>query len=117
MIGFAHNILNEDEAVSLIDQPPSPETRTVIDILRNIPGVMAADKRDFKSATPYFCLRDGSIIKIYENPFNVLHIFLADQTGKKFIYGCYTLLATVKLESVLQEIQQQYGEDENNGGW
>jgi hypothetical protein len=117
IIGIANSIINDNEAVEVINQPPSAETKIVIDRLRNVPGMMAAHSRDFTSAIPYFRLKDGTIVKIYENPFNVLHIFLADKTGQKLIYGGYTLLAKKELESVIQEIQQQYGEDEKNKGF
>lgn len=117
IINIAHNVINGNEEVAVITQPPSPETLKVIEILRSVPGMMVAHKRDFKSATPYFRLKDGTIVKLYENQLNVLHIFLADKTGEKFIYGGYTLLGKEKLESVIQEIQQQYGEEEKNKGF
>ncbi|MGB3403535.1 MAG: hypothetical protein WBA77_12685 [Microcoleaceae cyanobacterium] len=117
IINLAHQVVNGNEEVEVITQPPSAETLEVIEMLRSIAGMMVADKRDFKSATPYFRLKDGTIVKLYENQLNVLHIFLADKTGEKFIYGGYTLLSKAKLESVIREIQQQYGEDQKNKGW
>jgi hypothetical protein len=117
IINLAHHVVNGNEEVEVITQPPSAETLEVIEMLRSIPGMMVADKKDFKSAMPYFRLKDGTIVKLYENKLNVLHIFLADKTGEKFIYGGYTLLGKEKLKSVIQEILQQYGEAEKNKGF
>ena len=117
MIDIVHHLVNEKEEVAVITQPPSAETLKVIEMLRDIPGMMAADKKDFKLATPYFRLKDGTIVKLYENKLNVLHIFLADKTGEKFIYGGYTLLGKEQLKSVIGEIQQQHSKGENNQGF
>lgn len=119
MINIAHHLVNENEKeeVAVITQPPSAETLKVIEMLRDIPGMMAADKKDFKLATPYFRLKDDTLVKLYENKLNVLHIFLADKTGEKFIYGGYTLLGKKQLKSVIGEIQQQYSKGEKTQGF
>ncbi|WP_143755399.1 hypothetical protein [Gloeocapsopsis sp. IPPAS B-1203] len=76
-------MLNEAE----ISNHTSKVTQEVIFILSNIQGMNQAHSRDLKRATPMFSLRDGTIVKFYQNlAFD--HIFLSDVDGK-LIYGGY----------------------------
>ncbi len=63
----------------------SKVTEEVIGILFGVPGISQAHSRDLKRATPIFSLKDGTVVKFYQNPF-CHHIFLADSAGN-LIYG------------------------------
>lgn len=63
-------------------------TAEAITMLLAVPEVTQAHSRDFKRAMPVFALKDGTIVKIYQNPARFEHVFLADSNGQ-MIFGCY----------------------------
>ncbi|MFK0732185.1 MAG: hypothetical protein ACFKPT_04080 [Gloeotrichia echinulata GP01] len=54
----------EAEIASSISQT----TQQVVEILVNVPGMTMAHSRDFKRATPFLQLKDGTLVKIFINP-------------------------------------------------
>ncbi|MEH1836875.1 MAG: hypothetical protein V7L29_33755 [Nostoc sp.] len=83
----------------------SQVAQKVVKILVNVPGMTQAHSRDFRRATPIFTLKDGTVIKIFINPANVKHIFLAD-SNKKMLFGGYVgWIHTKGLNQVIEKIK------------
>lgn len=84
---MARHVENWNQPATISDSISIIAERAV-EILNSVPGITPAHSRDFKSATPIFSLRDGSVIKSYKNPIGVQHIFIADNKGH-MVYGGY----------------------------
>ncbi|WP_204141297.1 hypothetical protein [Halomicronema sp. CCY15110] len=71
------------------DTPPSDTfLKKVVAILDQVPGITAANTRDFQKALPVMTLRDGTTVKTWKNPAGVDHIFLVN-SDNQIIYGAY----------------------------
>jgi hypothetical protein len=66
----------------------SETAQKVVEKLIGLPGMTKAHSRDFSRATPLFKLKDGTTVKIFINPLQVNHVFLAD-ANNKMIFGGY----------------------------
>ncbi|OYD90992.1 hypothetical protein CDG76_29905 [Nostoc sp. 'Peltigera membranacea cyanobiont' 210A] len=77
----------------------------VVEILVNVPGMAQAHSRDFRRATPIFTLKDGTVIKIFINPANVKHIFLADNNNKMLFGGYVGWIHTKGLNQAIEKIK------------
>lgn len=78
--------ISEFNSEAEVSNYTSKTTETAISILFDVPGMTQAHSRDFKQATPIFALRDGSVVKKYENPAQFLHVFIGDPQ-EKMIFG------------------------------
>lgn len=76
-----------------------------VEILVNVPGMTQAHSRDFRRATPIFTLKDGTVIKIFINPANVKHIFLADSNNKMLFGGYVGWIDTKGLNQAIEKIK------------
>lgn len=94
-----HELLDEAEMSSYT----SKVTEEVIGILFSVPGITQAHSRDLKRATPIFSLKDGTVVKFYQNPVGCHHIFLADGTGN-LIYGGF--VGWIHLDGLKRAISQ-----------
>jgi hypothetical protein len=80
-------------------------TAEAIKMLLSVPGMTQAHSRDFKRAMPVFALKDGTIVKIYQNPVRFEHVFLADSDGQ-MIFGCYVgWEQSMRLKQVIEQIK------------
>lgn len=77
-----------------------------VEILVNVPGMTQAHSRDFRRATPIFTLKDGTLIKVFINPGNVKHIFLADSNNKMLFGGYVGWIDTKGLNQAIEKIKQ-----------
>lgn len=91
-------LLNEAETSNYT----SKVTEEVIAILFKVPGMSQAHSRDLKRATPIFSLRDGTLVKFYQNLF-CDHLFLVDSEGK-LIYGGF--ISRIQADSLSKAISQ-----------
>ncbi|MHC5724685.1 MAG: hypothetical protein ACYT04_47785 [Nostoc sp.] len=76
-----------------------------VEILVNIPGMTQAHSRDFRRARPIFTLKDGTLIKVFINPGNVNHIFLADRNNKMLFGGYVGWIDTKGLNQAIEKIK------------
>ncbi|NER39853.1 MAG: GUN4 domain-containing protein [Oscillatoria sp. SIO1A7] len=98
-----NNAANETGIATTI----SPTAASAIQILSDVPGMTPADKRDFDSASPLFALKDGTIVRTWQNPVRVDHIFLADPKGR-MVFGGYVLWQNSEgLKQAIKQIQQE----------
>lgn len=82
-------------------------TQEVIAILDNVSGIGQAHSRDLQRATPIFSLKDGTIVKFYQNlAFN--HIFLADSEGKLIYAGVVGRMQANTLKEAIDKIRKEY---------
>ncbi|MBW4447772.1 MAG: hypothetical protein KME38_13115 [Spirirestis rafaelensis WJT71-NPBG6] len=93
----------EAEIASSISQ----NAQKAVEILINVPGMTQAHSRDFRRATPIFALKDGTAIKIFINPANVKHIFLADSNNKMIFGGYVGWTHTQGLTQAIEKIKNQ----------
>ncbi|MBE9107415.1 hypothetical protein IQ229_21525, partial [Nostoc cf. edaphicum LEGE 07299] len=77
----------------------------VVEILVNVPGMTQAHSRDFRRSTPIFTLKDGTVVKIFINPANVKHIFLADSNNKMLFGGYVGWIHTKGLNQAIEKIK------------
>ncbi|MDZ8095515.1 MAG: hypothetical protein RMZ42_26745 [Nostoc sp. DedQUE05] len=76
-----------------------------VEILVDVPGMTQAHSRDFRRARPIFTLKDGTVIKIFINPANVKHIFLADSNNKMLFGGYVGWIDTKGLNQAIEKIK------------
>ncbi|AFZ04545.1 hypothetical protein [Calothrix sp. PCC 6303] len=95
---------NEAEIASSI----SKTTQQVIEILVNVPGMTMAHSRDFQRAVPLFTLKDKTLVKIYINPAQVKHLFLADSNNKMIFGGYVGWMHNKNLNEVIDNIKKVY---------
>ncbi len=86
----------------------SQTAQKVVEILVNTPGMTQAHSRDFKRATPLFTLQDKTIVKIFINPAQVKHIFLADTNGKMIFGGYVGWIHAKGLDEAIEKIKTNY---------
>lgn len=103
-----HDSIAEWNSTAPIAHQISKDVEKVIEILLEVPGMTQAHGRDFKSATPLFILRDGSVIKSYKNPLNVEHIFIADKSGKMVFGGYVGWIHSQGLENAVTQIRNRF---------
>ena len=61
------------------------ETRTIMETiaqLRSVPGMTDAHPKDFERSQPIATLKDGTVLRIWNNPLGVKHIFLQNDRGE-----------------------------------
>ena len=66
-----------------------------------------AHSRDLKRATPMFSLKDGTVVKFYQNlVFD--HIFLADSEGKLIYGGVISRIQADSLKEAINTIRRKF---------
>ncbi|MBW4511720.1 MAG: hypothetical protein KME64_35235 [Scytonematopsis contorta HA4267-MV1] len=86
----------------------SKTAQQVVEILVNSPGITMAHSRDFQRAMPFFTLKDKTVVKIYVNPAQVKHIFLADSHNKMIFGGYVGWIHTKKLNETIKNIKNEF---------
>lgn len=104
----AINYLTEWNTEAEIASSISKCAQQVVEILVKVPGMTIAHSRDFQRATPFFQLKDGTIVKIYTNPAQVKHIFLADHNNKMIFGGYVGWIHTKKMDEAINNIKRQF---------
>ncbi|MDF5739990.1 MULTISPECIES: hypothetical protein [unclassified Nostoc] len=94
----------EAEIASSISQT----AQEVVEILVNVPGMTMAHSRDFQRATPFFTLKDKTVIKIFINPAQVKHIFLADYNNKMIFGGYVGWIHTKEMNKAIDKIKKEF---------
>lgn len=84
------------------------EREKLITILRQVKGMTDAHYRDFKSAQIYHTLSSGLKLKIWKNPAQVDHVFLADQNDHCLYAGFVGWLHRQELQNTLNLIKLHY---------
>ncbi|MFH7024879.1 MAG: hypothetical protein ACHBN1_05625 [Heteroscytonema crispum UTEX LB 1556] len=87
----------------------SQTAQQVVEILVNVPGMTMAHSRDFQRAIPYFTLKDKTVVKIYINPAQVKHIFLADYNNKMVFGGYVGWIHKKPLNETIDKIKKEFG--------
>lgn len=94
-----------------VPQPISAKTsESAINILKKVPGITKAHRRDFNKATPIFTLKDGTVVKIYKNPVGVDHIFLESKQGKMIFGGFVGWIHSQGLKKAINQIKKKFKE-------
>ena len=85
----------------------SETTAKIIAILFDVPGMNQAHSRDLTKATPILSLKDGNLVKFYQNvAFD--RIFLVDSEGD-LIFGCFiSRIQTKALNEALSKISKEF---------
>ncbi|BAY22863.1 hypothetical protein NIES2100_26270 [Calothrix sp. NIES-2100] len=65
-----------------------------------------AHSRDFQRATPFFTLKDKTVVKIFINPAQVKHIFLADYNNKMIFGGYVGWIHTKEMNKAIDKIKK-----------
>jgi hypothetical protein len=86
----------------------SQTAQQVVEILVNVPGITMAHSRDFQRATPHFTLKDKTVVKIFINPANVKHIFLADHNNKMVFGGYVGWIHTKGLNEAIDNVKKNF---------
>lgn len=56
-------------------------SHSLVDQLRQIPGMTDGHRRDFGRAAPWYTFADGTSIRLWRSPLGVQHVFLASAQG------------------------------------
>ncbi|HEY9615096.1 hypothetical protein [Allocoleopsis sp.] len=80
----------------------------VVDKILKTPGITQCRGSHFKSATPKFKLKDGTILKTYKNSVGVNHVFLADSSGKMIFGGYVGWIYSDDLKATIAEIKETF---------
>jgi hypothetical protein len=104
----AFDYLREWNTEAEIASSISQMTQQVVELLVNVPGMTMAHSRDFERATPYFTLKDETVVKIYMNPAQVKHIFLADCNNKMIFGGFVGWIDTKNLNEAIAQIKEEF---------
>jgi pimeloyl-ACP methyl ester carboxylesterase len=83
----------------------------VLQRLRAVPGITDAHQRDFPHAHIHMLFRDGHSIRIWQNPLQVMHIFVADNLGQRLYGGFVGWIHTPHLQRALEGIAQTYAHE------
>jgi hypothetical protein len=103
-----HKVVNEAMDETYRTNYTSKVTEDAIDILINVPGMQMAHSRDFKRGYPIFTLSDSTVVRVWQNPQGVEHIFLADRYGR-VIFGAFVDSVYAKeLDIAITRIRTQY---------
>lgn len=114
---FRQGFQGLDAIVNPINQPTneikiasnlSSSEQEIVDRLWRVEGMTQAQLTHFLQATPLFTLKEKMIIKIYQNPFKVTHIFLANKKGEVLFGGYVGWIHNHGLESTLESIRQDF---------
>lgn len=97
-----------DEAVDEAEMSnyTSKVTEEAVAILLAVPDITQAHSRDFKRAMPIFSLRDGTVVKIYQNPVKIEHIFLSSSQGQMIFGGFVMWDHTDQLKQAVNQIRE-----------
>ncbi|WP_445627612.1 hypothetical protein [Nostoc sp. DSM 114167] len=80
-------------------------------MLVNVAGMTMAHSRNFQRATPFFILKDKTVVKIFINPVQVKHIFLADDNNKMIFGGYVGWIHTKEMNKAIDKIKQEFTEE------
>ena len=103
-----HDSVDEWNKPAQIANHISSVAERVVYHLNKVPGMTHAHSRDFKNATPYFTMSDGSVIKIFINPVGVKHVFVADSDGNMTFGGFVMWMHTDRLNDTLALIERKF---------
>ncbi|MEA5536544.1 serine aminopeptidase domain-containing protein [Crocosphaera sp. XPORK-15E] len=82
----------------------------LIERLQLIPGMTDAHPRDFERAQTYLTFEKGVSIRLWTNPLNVLHIFVANEQEECLYAGFVGWIHSDALNQALEAIHQDYYE-------
>ncbi len=114
---FRHGFQGLDAIVNPVNQPTneikiashlSPLEQEIVNRLWRVEGMTQAKLTHFLKATPLFMLKEKMVIKIYQNPLKVTHIFVANKKGEMLFGGYVGWIHNQGLESTLEQIRQDF---------
>ena len=103
-----HDSVDEWNKPAQVANQISNIAEQVVYILSKVPGMTQAHSRNFKRATPYFTMHDGSVVKIFKNPVGVKHIFIANSDGEMTFGGFVMWIHTDRLNDTIAFIKLQF---------
>ncbi len=117
--GLSHAVLkNHPDVVKTIQDfwanPPTPVDSEpelsvmLVQRLRSVPGMTDAHRRDFYRSKVYLRFEDGTAIRMWKNPFQVEHVFVADSEGQCLYAGFVGWMHVEDLRKTLEDIKKQY---------
>jgi pimeloyl-ACP methyl ester carboxylesterase len=86
----------------------------LIQRLRSIPGMTDAHRRGFSRSTVHIAFDNGISIRLWTNPFQVQHVFLANDQGDYLYSGFVGWLHAKSLHQTLAAIEREYSEQLTN---
>jgi hypothetical protein len=73
-----------------------------------VKGISQADSKDLAKAIPLFELKDKTLVRIYQNPVKVTHIFLITPKNELLFSGYVGWLHGEELKTAIQEIRANF---------
>ena len=87
--------------------PQGDCTSEVIRRLRSLPGMTDADRRHLERSRIVVNFADGTMIKTWNNPLGINHVFVVGREEEQCLYSGYVgLIHTSGLRKAIQEIRQ-----------
>ena len=105
LVGHAIQSFWHHPQIAVAD-PESP-SQTIIQALRQVPGMTDAHYRDAHRGQTLVTLEDGTAIRIWTNPMGLLHVFVLDTTGHCLYGGYVGWLHKGELQNVLQRCKSR----------
>lgn len=109
LIGGKENTIAAIEFNVTIDVS-KPTVMQLVNQFQRVKGITDADRADFPKSHPHIIFKNGVTIHTWKNYVGVIHVFIADRSGK-CIYGAYVGWVHSKhLRGVLQKIHLELKE-------
>lgn len=84
------------------------ESKEIIQLFKEVPGMTSAHHRDFPRSELFITCPSGVSVRTWRNPVNVLHVFVADESGELIFGGFVGWIHTDGLLACLREIRRRF---------
>lgn len=90
--------------------PSGDFSDTLIERLRSVSGMTDAHRRYFERAKPHLVFKNGISIRIWKNPLQIIHVFLASREGDCLYSGFVGYLHERRFYQSLDKIGKDYSQ-------
>lgn len=84
------------------------ESKEIIQLFKEVPGMTSAHHRDFPRSELFITCQSGVSVRTWRNPVNVLHVFVADESGNLIFGGFVGWIHTDGLLACLREVRRRF---------
>ena len=84
------------------------ESKEIIQLFKEVPGMTSAHHRDFPRSELFITCQSGVSVRTWRNPVNVLHVFVADESGNLIFGGFVGWIHTDGLLACLREVKRRF---------
>ncbi|BAZ46250.1 hypothetical protein NIES4102_32800 [Chondrocystis sp. NIES-4102] len=106
---YINNVITiEPEKYYISQEHTIDESKDIIQLLKQVPGMTDAHHRDFPRSELFITSKSGISVRTWRNPVNVLHVFVTDNYGELIFGGYVGWIHTDGLLACLREIKRNF---------